>query len=134
MALEEPDICTLSIAPGAVDTEMQRELREVHSAVMAEEDKTFFQNIHKEGKLLKPEQPGNVFARIVLAPPFELSGKSMRYWIPFARFYGRTCLPGLDGTTKTCWERSMTNEGLTWRRDVSILLSGWKTLAGATCR
>ena len=79
LALEEPDICTLSIAPGAVDTEMQRELREVHSTVMAEVDKTFFHNIHKEGKLLKPEQPGNVFARIVLSPPFELSGKMMRY-------------------------------------------------------
>ena len=79
LALEEPDICTLSIAPGVVDTEMQRELREIHSAVMTEEDTRRFQNLHKEGKLLKPEQPGNVMARIVLAPPFELSGKMMRY-------------------------------------------------------
>ena len=78
LALEEPEICTLSIAPGVVDTEMQRELREVHSSVMAEEDNTFFKNVHMEGKLLKPEQPGNVFARVVLSPPFELNGMMLR--------------------------------------------------------
>lgn len=79
IAAEEPDITTISIAPGVVDTEMQRELREVHTSKMRSEDAARFHNFHKDGELLKPEQPGNVMARMVLNPPKQLSGKFTRY-------------------------------------------------------
>ena len=81
IGVEEPDITTLSIAPGVVDTEMQRELREVHSSQMTEKDAAKFHTLHKEGGLLKPEQPGHVMARLVLDPPKNLSGQFLRYEI-----------------------------------------------------
>lgn len=54
---------------------MQRQLREVHSAVMAAKDNDKFLGLHQAGKLLRPDQPGLVMARMVLDPPKELSGK-----------------------------------------------------------
>ena len=79
IGVEEPDITTLSIGPGVVDTEMQRELREVHSSLMTKQDADRFHTLHKEGGLLKPEQPGHVMARLVLDPPKNLSGQFLRY-------------------------------------------------------
>ena len=81
IGVEEPNITTLSIAPGVVDTEMQRELRDVHSSLMTEEDAARFLTLHKDGGLLKPEQPGHVMARVVLSPPKNLSGQFLRYKI-----------------------------------------------------
>ena len=75
IAVEEQDVTTLSIAPGVVNTDMQRELRDVHSSSMDEKDAKRFHDLHKEDKLLKPEQPGNVMARLVLNPPKELTGE-----------------------------------------------------------
>ncbi|MCJ1384137.1 hypothetical protein MMC17_007253 [Xylographa soralifera] len=79
IGVEEPDITTLSIAPGVVDTEMQRELRDVHSSLMTEKDAARFHTLHEEGGLLKPEQPGHVMARLVLNPPTNLSGQFLRW-------------------------------------------------------
>jgi len=79
IGVEEPDITTLSIAPGVVDTEMQRELRELHSSLMEEKDAARFHTLHKEGGLLRPEQPGHVMARVVLDPPKSLSGQFLRW-------------------------------------------------------
>lgn len=78
LAAEEPDITTLCIAPGMVDTDMQKELRDVHLSSMKAEDAARFYDAHRGGTLLKPEQPGNVMARLVLDPPKELSGKYLR--------------------------------------------------------
>ena len=46
-----------------------------HSAVMAPKDNDKFLGLHQAGKLLRPDQPGHVMARMVLDPPKELSGK-----------------------------------------------------------
>ena len=70
---------TIAIAPGVVDTDMQKELRDIHASKMKEQDAMRFIKHHEEGTLLKPEQPGNVMARVVLAGPKELSGKYLRY-------------------------------------------------------
>ncbi|GMG14244.1 unnamed protein product [Aspergillus oryzae] len=72
---EEPDVTTISIRPGMVDTEMQRELREDHATTLEPQVHSKFTTVHKEGKLLKPEQPGHVMAKLVLDGPKELSGK-----------------------------------------------------------
>ncbi|RAL04475.1 SDR family oxidoreductase [Aspergillus ibericus CBS 121593] len=72
---EEPEVTTISIRPGMVDTEMQRELREVHATNLEPQMHAKFTTVHKEGKLLKPEQPGHVMAKLVLDAPNELSGK-----------------------------------------------------------
>ena len=75
LAVEEPSITSIAVRPGVVDTDMQRQLRDVHSAVMAEKDNEKFMGLHQAGKLLRPDQPGHVMAKMVLDPPKELSGK-----------------------------------------------------------
>ena len=78
LACEEPEVTSISVRPGVVDTEMQRELREVHSVKMTEKDNAKFLGLHREGKLLKPSDPGDVMAKMVLDPPRELNGKFIR--------------------------------------------------------
>lgn len=75
LAVEEPDITTTSIRPGVVDTEMQRELREVHHTAMDKKDAEKFATLKSGGKLLRPEQPGHVLAKLAIDTPKELSGK-----------------------------------------------------------
>lgn len=77
LAVEELDVTTLAIRPGVVDTDMQAEVRS-HGNVMDGKDAEKFKGLHEGGKLLKPEQPGNVLARLVLDSEKELSGKFLR--------------------------------------------------------
>ncbi|MCJ1481153.1 hypothetical protein MMC06_001309 [Schaereria dolodes] len=72
---EEPEVTSMAIRPGMVDTEMQREIREDLASLMGEDVAAKFINAHKEGKLLKPEQPANVMAKLVLNPPNAFSGR-----------------------------------------------------------
>jgi NAD(P)-dependent dehydrogenase (short-subunit alcohol dehydrogenase family) len=76
LKVEEGDVTTISVRPGVVDSEMQREIREVHSGtgVMDEKDRVKFREAKEKGTLLRPEQPGNVIARLVVGAPRELSG------------------------------------------------------------
>lgn len=72
---EEPNVTSVAIRPGMVDTEMQKELREVHGTNLDAEMHSKFTTVHKDGKLLKPEQPGHVMAKLVLDAPSELTGR-----------------------------------------------------------
>ncbi|KAK6501129.1 hypothetical protein TWF481_008977 [Arthrobotrys musiformis] len=54
LALEEPDITTVAIRPGVVDTDMQTALREVHGKVMKPEEHAKFLNLKKSGSIVKP--------------------------------------------------------------------------------
>lgn len=42
---------------------------------MDEKDVIKFKTAHKEGKLVKPEQPGHVIAKLVVSAPRSLSGQ-----------------------------------------------------------
>jgi NAD(P)-dependent dehydrogenase (short-subunit alcohol dehydrogenase family) len=77
LAVEEPDITSISIRPGVVDTEMQVEVRG-HNSVMDSKDAEKFKCLHEDGNLLRPYQPGNVIGRLVLDGGNELSGKFLR--------------------------------------------------------
>lgn len=82
LSVEEPDVTTISIRPGVVDTEMQREIREVHHESMSEKDRTKFAGLKKDGGLLRPEQPGHVIAKLAVADGKdikELSGKFLNW-------------------------------------------------------
>lgn len=85
---------------------MQREIREVHPEAMGEGFERF-RNLKKDGILLKPEQPGNVIARLTLSADKELSGKFLRYVIK--RFEKNIFIKAMDsnttiaGTTTSCW-------------------------------
>lgn len=79
LGAEEPDLTTVSIRPGMVDTEMQRELREDHITNLEPDVYGKFSTVYKEGKLLKPEQPGHVIAKLVLDAPHALSGRFLSW-------------------------------------------------------
>lgn len=76
---EQPDVTSVSIRPGMVDTEMQRELREDHATTLEPQVHFKFMTVHKDGKLLKPEQPGHVMAKLVLDAPSTLTGKFLSW-------------------------------------------------------
>ncbi|OJJ50280.1 hypothetical protein ASPZODRAFT_128901 [Penicilliopsis zonata CBS 506.65] len=76
---EEPDVTTVSVRPGMVDTEMQRELREDHTTNLEPQVLAKFTGVHESGKLLKPEQPGHVIAKLVLDAPSAISGRFLSW-------------------------------------------------------
>ncbi|KAK5807529.1 hypothetical protein VI817_001787 [Penicillium citrinum] len=79
LGAEEPDVTSISIRPGMVDTNMQRELREDHATNMTPEMHAKFTGVHADGKLLRVEQPSHVMAKLVLDAPKQLSGKFLSW-------------------------------------------------------
>ncbi|KAL9037321.1 MAG: hypothetical protein Q9180_003786 [Flavoplaca navasiana] len=90
LAAEEPSLTCLSIRPGVVDTQMQSDIRNVHSSLMDEKDVAKFQTLHQEGQLLKPEQPGYVIARLALDASRQLSGRFLDWAAPELADYQNT--------------------------------------------
>lgn len=82
MAAEEPEITSIAVRPGVVDTQMQQDVKNIHTAKMSDKDAKKFHDLHREGKLLRPEQPGNIMARLAMDGPHELSGKYLRWSTP----------------------------------------------------
>ncbi|KAF3196968.1 hypothetical protein TWF679_003822 [Orbilia oligospora] len=78
LALEEPDIVTVAIRPGVVDTDMQTALREVHGKVMKPEEHAKFLNLKKSGNIVKPEDVGAVLGNLALKADKGLSGKFLK--------------------------------------------------------
>ncbi|EOD47450.1 Short-chain dehydrogenase [Neofusicoccum parvum] len=79
LAAEEPDVTTVSIRPGTVDTAMQDNIRATHHKNMDPKDAEKFLGLKPNGKLLRPDQPGNVMARLVLDAPKELNGRFLNW-------------------------------------------------------
>ncbi|KAI9738734.1 MAG: hypothetical protein M1834_008239 [Cirrosporium novae-zelandiae] len=79
LKVEEPDVTTISLRPGMVDTAMQANLRSHHIDKMDAVDAAKFRSAFEDKKLLRPEQPGNVMARLVLNPPKDLSGRFLNW-------------------------------------------------------
>ncbi|KAK2873956.1 hypothetical protein FQN49_001959 [Arthroderma sp. PD_2] len=79
LAHEEPEIISVAIRPGMVDTRMQHDLRSQYVTELGPKDSARFITAHEEGKLLKPEQPGTVIAKLILSAPEELSGKFLTW-------------------------------------------------------
>ena len=78
LAVEEPDITSISIRPGTVDTNMQRDIREIHHTTMDKTDAEKFASLKAEGKLLRPDQPGHVIAKLSLDAPKDLNGHFLK--------------------------------------------------------
>lgn len=78
VAVEEPDITSVAVSPGRVDTDMQREIRE-KGAAMSKKDYETFKADFEQGRLVKPEQSGGVIARLSVGAKPELSGQYVRY-------------------------------------------------------
>lgn len=57
---------------------MQQEIREKHAQAMGNHHGKFTK-LKEDGKLLEPEQPGHVIARLALGCGNELSGEFLKY-------------------------------------------------------
>jgi len=79
LAIEEPDICSVSIQPGRVDTDLQKTIREQGQASMDSNAHAGFVDDFNSGRLLKPEVPAAVMARVVTAPQWEWNGRNFRF-------------------------------------------------------
>ncbi|KAK6500157.1 hypothetical protein TWF481_010511 [Arthrobotrys musiformis] len=79
LALEEPTITTVSIAPGIVDTDMQAEIREVHGKAMTSQEHAFFNSLKENSSMVKPEDVGAVLANLSLRVDKALSGKYLNW-------------------------------------------------------
>lgn len=78
IAAEEPDITSIAIAPGRVNTEMQGQLRSEGKDSMDKAQYDTFVRDFEQGTLLKPSQPGNVMAKFLVNPQKDLSGKFIK--------------------------------------------------------
>ncbi|CAL1700765.1 unnamed protein product [Somion occarium] len=74
-AQEEPDVVSVALRPGMVDTPMQAQIRESGAPHLTEQDFTKFSSAYAEGKLVKPEDSGYVIAALALRAPKSLSGQ-----------------------------------------------------------
>ncbi|WP_162909657.1 SDR family NAD(P)-dependent oxidoreductase [Aggregatilinea lenta] len=74
LALEEPEITALAVAPGIIDTEMQALIRERGKGTMQEKDYQRFVGLHERGELRSPDEPGRALAVLALHAPHEWSG------------------------------------------------------------
>ncbi len=81
LAREEPEIVCLSVRPGIVDTAIVNSLysNPRRAEVMDQKEFKFMQLQKDQGKLLKPEQPGDVMAKLVLEAPKSLSGQFLSW-------------------------------------------------------
>lgn len=81
LAHEEPDIVSLSVAPGVVDTDMQTLIRDKHvgTGELDAKDEQKFLNLKAQNKLVKPEDSGRLYANLVLGATSDLSGQYLRY-------------------------------------------------------
>lgn len=77
LAREEPQINCMCVRPGIVDTAIIQSLySNPHRSEVMDPEQYKFMLLQKEkGKLLKPEEPGDVMARLVLEAPASLSGQ-----------------------------------------------------------
>jgi NAD(P)-dependent dehydrogenase (short-subunit alcohol dehydrogenase family) len=79
IAVEEPDIVTVAVTPGRVNTGMQQELRDHGKEKMSEQDYARFVSDFDQGRLADPKAPGGVIARLSVEATPDLSGKYLRY-------------------------------------------------------
>ncbi|EJD01105.1 short-chain dehydrogenase [Fomitiporia mediterranea MF3/22] len=79
LANEEPDIVSIALRPGMVDTAMQAQLRNIGASKLRDEDAQKFIRAHAEGQLVKPEDVGHVIAALSLRAPKSLSGQFVNW-------------------------------------------------------
>ncbi len=75
LAVEEPEIMTLAVRPGSVDTAMQGTLRAQGGDVMPPEVYQRFMALYASGGLLPPEAPAHALAALALRAPRAWSGR-----------------------------------------------------------
>lgn len=87
LTAEEPDIISMSIAPGVVDTQMQTDMREIYASLLPPQEAKVFAGYKEQGHLVTPEKPGHVLARLVCEADTELRGEFLAYNSPYLDRY-----------------------------------------------
>ncbi|KAI1427173.1 short-chain dehydrogenase [Xylaria sp. FL1777] len=79
LAVEEPSITAVAVSPGKVDTAMQKQIREEGHHGMSPDVHASFIAEHENGRLLNPDQPGRVIAKLAIGATNTLTGKHYRW-------------------------------------------------------
>jgi NAD(P)-dependent dehydrogenase (short-subunit alcohol dehydrogenase family) len=79
LAAEEPEVISIAVRPGVVDTPMQTKLRETAPAVMPKDLADYYQELKMGGNLEPPEVPGRSIAWLALHAPPDWSGRFLNY-------------------------------------------------------
>lgn len=79
LAAEESAVTTIAIRPGVVDTDMQRQIRDVHASKMDPEQLKKFTSMYADKQLVHPDDVGAVIAQLALTGAKELSGKFVNW-------------------------------------------------------
>ncbi|KAJ2570418.1 hypothetical protein IW140_002318 [Coemansia sp. RSA 1813] len=74
IAVEEPNIVTLAIGPGTVDTDIQTVIRDAGEEAMHPAEHAKLKELHATGGLLPPEKPAHAIVKLALRAPIEISG------------------------------------------------------------
>jgi len=90
LAQEEPDVVSIALRPGMVDTGMQEALRSTGAAHMKEQDHARFIEAYSSGKLVKPEDSGHVIAALAVKADKSLSGQFVSWDSEQCADYRRT--------------------------------------------
>ncbi|KAJ7283570.1 hypothetical protein C8J57DRAFT_738975, partial [Mycena rebaudengoi] len=75
LAEEEPDVISVALRPGMVETAMQANIRDRGAEYLTAKDYNKFVSAHSDGKLLKADQPAHVIASLALHATKNLSGQ-----------------------------------------------------------
>ncbi|KAK7695887.1 hypothetical protein QCA50_000525 [Cerrena zonata] len=75
LANDEPDIISVAVRPGMVDTNMQQLIRDDGNNHLTSKDYSKFTAAFSEGKLVKPDDCGHVIAALALKAPKTLTGQ-----------------------------------------------------------
>lgn len=79
LAAEEPDITTVALRPGVVDTAMQALIRAEGDRAMTTEKAAYFRDLKETGQILEPDVPAGKIAWLALHAPPALSGAFLDY-------------------------------------------------------
>ena len=79
LALEEPELVTLAVRPGRVDTAMQEVLRQQGGEAMSSDVYQRFVTYHQQGQLLPPQVPARALAVLALWAPQSWSGEFLSW-------------------------------------------------------
>jgi len=75
LANEEPNIVTVAVKPGKVDTDLQNRIRTTTGIHMRKEDHKKFTDALENGDLIPPSKPGKALAGLALEAPKSLTGQ-----------------------------------------------------------
>lgn len=79
LALEAPQVTSLSVQPGPVDTGMHDALRADAHAALSLERARLYHDLRTEGRLRPPEEPARSIAWLTLAAPRDWSGQEIEH-------------------------------------------------------